>query len=127
MVQHRQYSIRDIAAVFARCPLTLSSRGPRGPLEQCRGRRIETKALQPTAFRQQCDFEWRSRSPSVHSKNSITATNSGRTHTYLPSSRHPKSSPHLARKLVRRPQDWPWSSYLFYEKGDAGLITIDPV
>jgi hypothetical protein len=38
-----------------------------------------------------------------------------------------KISPHLARKLVRRPQDWPWSSYLFYEKGDAGLITIDPV
>jgi len=33
----------------------------------------------------------------------------------------------VTRKLVRRPQDWPWSSYLFYEKGEAGLITIDPV
>jgi putative transposase len=32
----------------------------------------------------------------------------------------------VTRKLVRRPQDWPWSSYLFYEKGEAGLITIDP-
>jgi len=26
----------------------------------------------------------------------------------------------VARELVRRPQDWPWSSYLFYEKGEAG-------
>jgi putative transposase len=33
----------------------------------------------------------------------------------------------VTRKLVRRPQDWPWSSYLFYEKGEAGLNTIDPV
>jgi putative transposase len=33
----------------------------------------------------------------------------------------------VTRKLVRRPQDWPWSSYLFYEKGERGLITIDPV
>jgi putative transposase len=33
----------------------------------------------------------------------------------------------VTRKLVGRPQDWPWSSYLFYEKGEAGLITIDPV
>jgi putative transposase len=33
----------------------------------------------------------------------------------------------VTRKLVRRPQDWPWSSYLSYEKGEAGLIPIDPV
>jgi len=33
----------------------------------------------------------------------------------------------VARELVRRPQDWPWSSYLFYEKGEAGLIPIDPI
>ena len=33
----------------------------------------------------------------------------------------------VTRELVRRPQDWPWSSYLFYEKGEAGLIPIDPV
>jgi putative transposase len=33
----------------------------------------------------------------------------------------------VTRDLVRRPQDWPWSSYLFYEKGEIGLIPIDPV
>jgi len=33
----------------------------------------------------------------------------------------------VTRRLVRRPQDWPWSSYLFYEKGEVGLIPIDPV
>jgi len=33
----------------------------------------------------------------------------------------------VTRELVRRPQDWPWSSYLFYETGESGLISIDPV
>jgi hypothetical protein len=33
----------------------------------------------------------------------------------------------VIRKLVRRPQDWPWSSYLSYERGEAGLIPIDPI
>jgi len=33
----------------------------------------------------------------------------------------------VTRKLVRRPQDWPWSSYLSYEKGEAGLIPIDHI
>jgi putative transposase len=33
----------------------------------------------------------------------------------------------VTRELVRRPQDWPWSSYLLYEKGEVGLIPIDPV
>ena len=33
----------------------------------------------------------------------------------------------VTRKLVRRPQDWPWSSYLSCEKGETGLISIDPV
>jgi putative transposase len=33
----------------------------------------------------------------------------------------------VTRKLVRRPQDWPWSSYLSYEKGEKGLISIDCV
>ena len=33
----------------------------------------------------------------------------------------------VTRRLVQRPQDWPWSSYLFYEKGETGLISIDPV
>jgi hypothetical protein len=26
---------------------------------------------------------------------------------------------------LRRPQDWPWSSYLSYEKGEMGLLPID--
>jgi putative transposase len=33
----------------------------------------------------------------------------------------------VTRKLVPRPQDWPWSSYLYYEKGEPGRIPIDPV
>ena len=33
----------------------------------------------------------------------------------------------VTRKLVQRPQDWPWSSYLSYERGEAGLIPIDPI
>jgi putative transposase len=33
----------------------------------------------------------------------------------------------VTRKVVRRPQDWPWSSYLSYERGEAGLIPIDPI
>jgi putative transposase len=33
----------------------------------------------------------------------------------------------VKRKLARRPQDWPWSSYSFYASGDAGLISIDTV
>ena len=31
------------------------------------------------------------------------------------------------RKLVKGPKDWVWSSYAFYEKGDKGLVKIDPV
>jgi len=30
-------------------------------------------------------------------------------------------------KLVRRPQDWPWSSHSFYASGETGLISIDLV
>jgi putative transposase len=33
----------------------------------------------------------------------------------------------VTRRLVRRPQDWLWSSYLSYERGEAGLIPIDPI
>ena len=33
----------------------------------------------------------------------------------------------VTRKLVLHPKDWPWSSFSFYAKGEAGLITIDPV
>ena len=33
----------------------------------------------------------------------------------------------VTRRLVQRPQDWPWSSYLSYEKGEAGLIPIDHI
>jgi hypothetical protein len=29
------------------------------------------------------------------------------------------------RKLVQHPQDWPWSSWSFYAKGEQGLIRID--
>jgi putative transposase len=32
----------------------------------------------------------------------------------------------LVRKLVTHPKDWPWSSWSFYEKGEEGLIKIDP-
>jgi len=29
------------------------------------------------------------------------------------------------RKLVQHPQDWPWSSWSFYAKGEQGLVRID--
>ncbi len=31
----------------------------------------------------------------------------------------------VQRRLVKHPKDWPWSSWSFYEKGEAGLIRID--
>jgi len=31
----------------------------------------------------------------------------------------------VTRKLVKHPEDWPWSSWNFYEKGEEGLIRID--
>ena len=33
----------------------------------------------------------------------------------------------VTRKLVDHPKDWPWSSWSFYAKGEAGLVSIDPV
>jgi putative transposase len=33
----------------------------------------------------------------------------------------------VKRKLVRRPQDWLWSSCSFYTSGEAGLISMDAV
>ena len=33
----------------------------------------------------------------------------------------------VVRGLVKHPKNWPWSSWSFYEKGEAGLIPIDPV
>ncbi len=33
----------------------------------------------------------------------------------------------VKRGLVKDPHDWPWSSYSFYEKGEEGMIRIDPV
>jgi len=33
----------------------------------------------------------------------------------------------VTRGLVRHPKDWPWSSWSFYTKGEAGLIAIDVV
>jgi putative transposase len=33
----------------------------------------------------------------------------------------------ITRKLVEHPKDWLWSSWSFYAKGEAGLVTIDPV
>ena len=33
----------------------------------------------------------------------------------------------VTRKLVVHPKDWPWSSWSFYAKGDAGLVQIDAV
>ena len=33
----------------------------------------------------------------------------------------------LVRKLVEHPEEWPWSSWAFYEGGDAGLVAMDPV
>jgi len=32
----------------------------------------------------------------------------------------------VARGLVKHPAAWIWSSYLFYERGEAGLVKIDP-
>lgn len=33
----------------------------------------------------------------------------------------------VKRRLVKRPGEWIWSSFLFYAKGEAGLVGIDPV
>ncbi len=33
----------------------------------------------------------------------------------------------VKRGLVKSPADWLWSSFSFYEKGEKGLISIDPV
>ncbi len=33
----------------------------------------------------------------------------------------------VKRGLVKNPGAWMWSSFLFYEKGQSGLIMIDPV
>ena len=33
----------------------------------------------------------------------------------------------VTRKLVHHPKDWPWSSWSFYGKGQAGLVPIDPI
>jgi putative transposase len=31
----------------------------------------------------------------------------------------------VIRGLVKHPQDWPWSSWGFYRKGEAGLLRVD--
>ena len=31
----------------------------------------------------------------------------------------------VIRGLVKHPEDWPWSSWAFYEKGETGLIRVD--
>ncbi len=33
----------------------------------------------------------------------------------------------VVRGLVKRPKDWPWSSFSFYAQDEAGLIEIDAV
>jgi putative transposase len=33
----------------------------------------------------------------------------------------------VTRKLVGHPKDWPWSSWSFYAKGEAGLVPIDRI
>ena len=33
----------------------------------------------------------------------------------------------VKRGLVKSPSAWMWSSFLFYEKGQPGLVKIDPV
>ena len=33
----------------------------------------------------------------------------------------------VTRKLVDHPKHWPWSSWSFYAKGEAGLVPIDPI
>ena len=31
----------------------------------------------------------------------------------------------VKRKLVEHPKDWPWSSWSYYKKGEAGLVRMD--
>jgi REP-associated tyrosine transposase len=33
----------------------------------------------------------------------------------------------VTRGLVEHPEDWPWSSWSFYRKGERGLVRIDVV
>lgn len=33
----------------------------------------------------------------------------------------------VKQRLVKLPQEWPWSSFAFYATGDRGLISIDTV
>jgi len=32
----------------------------------------------------------------------------------------------VERGLAQHPEDWPWSSFSYYAKGEAGLVRIDP-
>jgi len=32
-----------------------------------------------------------------------------------------------SRKLVNHAQQWPWSSWWYYARGETGLVEIDPV
>ncbi len=31
----------------------------------------------------------------------------------------------VIRRLVKHPKDWPWSSWSFYMRGEAGLLAMD--
>jgi putative transposase len=33
----------------------------------------------------------------------------------------------VTRELVQHPNDWPWSSFSYYAKGESGFLPIDPV
>jgi len=33
----------------------------------------------------------------------------------------------VERGLAEHPKDWPWSSFSYYAKGEAGLVPIDPI
>jgi putative transposase len=33
----------------------------------------------------------------------------------------------VKRGLVKKPGDWKWSSFWFYEKGEGGLVAVGPL
>jgi putative transposase len=33
----------------------------------------------------------------------------------------------VKRGLVKNPSEWAWSSFSYYEKGERGLVVIDPI
>ena len=70
--------------------------------------RFEKEAEQPKAF-------WQ---PRFHDFNVYTSGKITEKLNYM------HANP-VKRKLVEHPKDWPWSSWSYYKKGEAGVVRMD--